>query len=122
MNVAAVNEWNEAHCLKWLKVHLTGRAQIAFQRLSPEIRNSYDEAMEALKERFEPSSRKTRYQAELLVRRKKKAETWGDLVEDLRLLANKAFPNLEDGECGRLALNAYMAQLEQPQVGKAENL
>ena len=72
--------------------------------------------MEALKERFEPSSRKTRYQAELLVRRKKKAETWGDLAEDLRLLAVKAFPDLEDGARERLTLNAYMAQLEQPQA------
>ena len=59
LNVTAVNEWNEAHCLKWLKVRLTGQAQIAFQCLSPEIRDSYDEGMEALKERFEPSSRKT---------------------------------------------------------------
>ena len=116
LNVAAVNVWNEAHCLKRLKVRLTGRAQIAFQRLSPEIRNSYDEAMEALKERFEPSSRKTRYQAELLVRYKMKAETWGDLAEDFRLLADKVFPDLEDGARERLALNAYMAQLEQPQV------
>ncbi len=33
VNVTAVNEWNEAHCLKWLNVHLTGGAQIAFQRL-----------------------------------------------------------------------------------------
>ena len=45
-----MNEWNEARCLKWLKVRLTGRAQIAFQRLPPEIRDSYDEATEALKE------------------------------------------------------------------------
>ena len=49
LNVVAVNEWNEAHCLKWLKVRLTGRAQIAFQRISPEIRDSYVEAMEALR-------------------------------------------------------------------------
>ncbi len=58
-----------------------------------EIRDSYDEAME----RFEPSSRKTRYQVELLVRCKKKAETWRNLAEDLRLLANKAFSDLKDG-------------------------
>ena len=97
LNVTAVYEWNEAHCPKWLQVHLTGQAQIAFQCLSPEIRDSYDEATEALKERFEPSSWKTRYQAELLVRRKKKAETWEDLAEDLRLLADKTFSDLEDG-------------------------
>ena len=72
-------------------------SQIAFPCLSPEIKDSYDEAMEALKERFEPSSRKTQYQVELLVWSKKKAETWEDLADDLRLLADKAFPDLEDG-------------------------
>ena len=57
--VAAVNGWNEAHYLKWLKVRFTGRAQIAFQCLSPEIRDNCDEAMDSLNERFEPGSRKT---------------------------------------------------------------
>ena len=71
LNVAAVNEWNEEHCLKCLKVHLTGRDQIVFQRLPPEIRDSYDEAIEAPKERFEPSTRTKRYQPELLASEKR---------------------------------------------------
>ena len=35
-NVALVNEWDDAAKLKWLKARLTGKAQIAFQRLSDE--------------------------------------------------------------------------------------
>jgi hypothetical protein len=49
-----------------------------------------------LGERFEPTTRKIRYQAELQARRKKKSESWVDLVDDLQLLADKAYPDLED--------------------------
>ena len=110
-NVAAVNEWDDDDKLKWLKVRLTGRAQIAFQRLPEDTRNDYDEATKALKERFEPKSRKSRYQAELQSRRKKKTESWADFAEDLRHLADKAFPEFEETARERLALNAYLAQL-----------
>ena len=78
--------------------------------------DSYDEVMEALKESFEPSSQNTQYQAELLVQHKNKAETWWGLAENLRLLADKGFSDLEDDAQERLALNAYMAKLKQPQV------
>ena len=116
-NVVSVNEWDDGQKLKWLKVRLTGRAQIAFQRLPETTRNDYDAATKALKDRFEPASRKPRYQAELQTHRKKKRESWADFAEDLRLLADKAFPEFQDGARERLALNAYVAQLDHPQVG-----
>ena len=33
-NVAAVNNWDDAIKLRWLKARLTGRAQVTMQRLS----------------------------------------------------------------------------------------
>ena len=72
--------------------------------------------MTALKERFEPASQKTRHQAKLQTRRKKKSESWADLAQDLRLLADKAYPDLADNARERLALNAYLGQLDNPQV------
>ena len=63
-NVAAVNEWNEDSCLRWMKVRLTGRAQTAFQRFPQEVATDYKRTKEALQERFEPSSRRERYQAQ----------------------------------------------------------
>ena len=112
-NVADVNGWSAAQKLKWIKVCLTGRAQKAFQRLPEASRSDYKEAKKALKARFEPESKKTRYQAEFQTRRKKKFENWADFV---RLLADKAFPELQDEARERLALNSYLSQLDQPQV------
>ena len=117
-NVAAVNGWNDDDKLKWLKVRLTGRAQTAFQRLPEATRADIKLSTKALnlKERFEPSSRKTRYQAELQTRRKKSTESWADLAEDLQLLADKAYPEMEVNARERLALNAYLSQIENPHV------
>jgi dsDNA-binding SOS-regulon protein len=111
-NVAAANGWDAENKLKWLKVRLTGRAQIAFQRLPEASRASFIEASKALGEHFEPTTRKTHYQAELQARRKKKSESWADLADDLRLLADKAYPDLEDKARETLALSAYLAQID----------
>ena len=95
-SMVAVDEWNKETQLKWLKVRLMGRAQTAFQRLPPATQANFAETIAALKERFKPASQKTRYQAELQTRRKKKTENWADLAEDLRVLADKAYPELEN--------------------------
>ena len=77
LNVAAVNEWDDANKLKWLKVRLTACAQTAFQRLPDAPKTSFDDSTKALRERFEPETQKTRYQARMQTRRKKKAEMGG---------------------------------------------
>ncbi len=115
-NVVEINDWDEANQLKWLKVRLTGRAQTAFQRLPAETKASLNSTAEALKERFEPASQKTRYQAEFQTRRKKKTENWADLAEDLLFQADKAYPDLDNKARETLALNAYLAQLDNPQI------
>ena len=115
-NVAAVNEWSAAQKLQWLRVRLTGRAQRAFQHLSASTRDSYEEATKALRERFEPKSRQSRYEAEFQIRRKKKSEGWADFAEDLKLLADKAFPELQEEGRTQLAINSYLQQLDHPQV------
>ena len=115
-NIAAVNEWNAEQKLQWLKVRLTGRAQKAFQRLLAVMQATFDAAKASLTGRFEPTSRKTRYQAEFLARRKMASEGWADLADDLQSLVDKAYPSLQDEARERLAINAYLQQLGQPQV------
>ena len=118
-NVAAVNGWGDAEKLRWLRVRTTGRAQKALLRLPTAVVNSYEATRDALRTRFEPESRQTRYQAEFQLRRKKAAESWADFGDDLRNLADKAYPDLQEEARERLSINAYLGQLPQPQLSFA---
>ena len=115
-NVAAVNGWDGAQKLQWLRVRVTGRAQKALHRLSGPAVATYEATRDALTARFEPVSRHTRYQAEFQLHRKKSAEGWADFADDLRNLADKAYPTLQEEAKERLSLNSYLAQLPQPQI------
>ena len=97
-------------------MRLTGQAQSAFQHLATDIQASLELALAALKVKFEPFSQKTRYQAELQTHRKKKAESWADLAEDLCLYSDKAYPDLDNNVRETLTLNAYLGLLDNPQV------
>ena len=55
-SAAAINGWNEAEKLLWLKAHMIGKAHVAYQHFSHETRNSYTLSKAALRERFEPTS------------------------------------------------------------------
>ena len=77
--------------------------------------SSFFDTVKALNERFEPQSRQTRYQAEFKTRRKR-AEGWVEFVNDLKMLADKGFPNLSKEAKKQLALQTYIQQLEQPQI------
>eukprot|EP00731_Ephydatia_muelleri_P009833 Em0005g419a len=113
-NVAEVNEWEDAKRVLWLKVRLTGRAQIAYQQLSDITRANYGDTKKALKERFEPASQTARYLAEFGNRRKKKTEGWADFAEDLRSLVEKAYPALQEEAKAQIALSHYLRHLDQP--------
>ena len=118
-NVADVNEWDDAKKLKFLRVRLTGRALRTLHHLPPATRDDYEATKAALKARFDPESRYTRYEAEFQARRKKPGEGWADFGEDLKSLADKAYPSLEHEARERLAINAYLQQLSPPQVAFA---
>lgn len=115
-DVAALNEWDAAEKLLWLKVRLTGRARTAFQRLSEEARETYEGAMLGLRERFEPASKRELYLAELQSRKKQSSEGWAEFAEDLRLLVDKAYPTLQDVAREHIALTHYLGQLSNSQV------
>ena len=115
--VATVNGWTEdATKLKWLQVRLTGRAATAYKRFAEATKDSYARSKAALKNRFEPDSRKEIYMVELQTRRKRKGEDWAAFGEDVRILAEKAYPGLQPEAQEALALNHYLAQLDSAQV------
>ena len=115
-NVAVVNGWSDADKLKWLRVRVTGRAQKALHLLPEASRRTYETTRAALQARFDPESRRTRYQAELQSRRRKASEGWADFADDLKALADKGYPTLQDEAREQLAINAFLQQLTQPQV------
>ena len=116
-NVAAVNKWeSEEEKLKWLRVRLMGKAQTAFMRFPEAIRNDYGESIKALQRRFNPDSKRELYVAELQTRRRHKDEDWASFGDALRVLADKAYSDLEDNARERLALNQFLAQITNPQI------
>ena len=118
-NVAAVNEWDDATKLLWLRVRLTNRAQTAYEKFPEAAKGDYQESKRALQERFEPRSKRELYQSEFQTRRKNKTEGWADYAEDLKVLVDKAFPNLQEEAREQLALNHFLGQLDNPQIAFA---
>lgn len=113
---AQVNGWDDATKLLWLRVRLTGRAQTAWKRLSTEAKSTYEGAKGALRKRFEPDSKRELYAAEFHSRKRRQTESWGDLADDLRILADRAFPELQDEAREKLSLDRYLSQIENSQI------
>ena len=116
---ALVNGLDDAAKLVWLPVRLTGKAQVAWKRLTEEARGSYDTAKEALHKRFEPDSKRQLYAAEFHSRRRRRAEQWGDFADALHCLADKAFPTLGEEAKALLALDRYLGELDDTKVAFA---
>ena len=101
--------------LKWLKVRLTGKAAATLKRLPDETLDNYG----SLKKRFEPASKKELYMAEFQARQKSKTDDWASFADELRLLAEKAYPDLQAESQEVLALYRFFTQLDNPQVNFA---
>ena len=96
-NVATVNKWATGEeKLKWLKVRLTGKAQTAFKKLPQDVKENYGECMKSLQRCFDPDSKRQLYVAELSARTRHKDEDWATFGDVLRVLADKAYPDLEE--------------------------
>ena len=102
-------------------VRLVGRAATAFKRVPEPARGSFADCIEVLRERFDPSSKRELYLAELLGRKKRRGEDWATFAEDLKTLVDKAYPELQDDTKEQLALTHYLGQLEQQQLAFSVN-
>ena len=116
-SIAIVNKWATAEeKLKWLRVRLTGKALTAFKKLPQEVKENYGECIKSLQRRFDPDSKKQLYVAELSTRTRRRDEDWATFGDALRILADKAYRDLEEKARERLALNQFLAQIENAQV------
>ena len=110
---AAVNKWDsDEEKLKWIRVRLTGKAHTAYRRLAQDARTKYGECKDALRRRFHPDSSRDLHMAELQVRKRQNDEDWASFGDALRVLADKAYPDLEEKARERLALNQFLSQIE----------
>ena len=66
---------------------------------------------------FKLESKKELYMAEMQTRTKKRKEDWAGFGEELKLLADKTYPDLQEEARERLALNQYLARLDDPRLG-----
>ena len=102
----------------WLEV-LVGKARKAWNRLPEDSKGNYNLAKEALRKRFEPDSCADLYAAEFQTRRKRQDETWGDLADNLRTLAERAFPELDERAKEKLSVYRFLSLLHRSDVALA---
>ena len=96
---------------------MTGKAQNTCRGLTQEAKAQYATAKFALHKRFKPDSRRELYAVEFQTRRRQQGESWTELANNLWLLANKAFPNLEEPAKEQLSLDRYLSFLDRSGQG-----
>ena len=112
-----MNKWaSDDEKLKWLNVRLTGKVRTALRKLPANVREKYGECLKALKQRFDPDSKKELYVVELHTHARRREEDWASYGDALRVLADKAYFDLEEKARERLALTQFLAHIEKPQV------
>ena len=116
---ALVNGWDEPTKLLWLPVRLTGKAQTAWRRLAPEAKQDFQAAKDALQKRFEPESKRQLYVVEFQTRKRRPDEQWSDFGDELHILADKAFPAIDEKAKDLLSLERYLSELDNPKVAFA---
>ena len=87
-----VNGWSETQKGLYLAVSLTGQAQAILGDLPAEKRQNFAELVNALEERFAPSSQTELYRVQFKERRQRASETLPELGQSVRRLSNLAYP------------------------------
>ena len=77
--VAAINKWDNAVKLLWLRVRLVGGAQTVYGRLPVEAKASYAKLKKALKGRFKPEALKERIWLNFRLEKKDKNRRLGQI-------------------------------------------
>ncbi|XP_071176265.1 uncharacterized protein [Mytilus edulis] len=87
-----VNEWSEHQKGLYLAVSLIGKAQAVLGDLPKEKRQIFSDLVNALEERFAPSSQTELHQVQFKECRQKASDTLPGLGQSVRRLSNLAYP------------------------------
>ena len=89
---------------------------MAYGLLPAEAKESYAGLRKALKGCFEPEALRERHLAQFQTRKKAKTEGWAEFADAVKLLCDKAYPDLEEKARECLALNHYLSQIDNPKL------
>ncbi|KAL5509263.1 hypothetical protein EMCRGX_G004601 [Ephydatia muelleri] len=87
--------------------------------MAPEAKQDFQAAKDALQKRFEPESKRQLYVVEFQTRKRRPDEQWSDFGDELRILADKAFPAIDEKAKDLLSLERYLSELDNPKVAFA---
>ena len=108
---AQINKWSETEKGLYLAVSLRGQAQGVLGNLPLEHRQNFKELVKSLEERFAPSNQTELYRTQLRERRQRAIETLPELGQDIRRLANLAYPTAPNDVRETLAKEQFIDAL-----------
>ena len=106
-NCADLGRWSETDKALTLSACLKGQARAFYLGLSPQDRCSYYRLVQKFSERFGSVRQQSRYLTKFETRKRGPAETIASLGDDLRLLAQRAYPDLGTDAQESLALHQF---------------
>lgn len=106
-NCADLGRWSETDKALTLSACLKGQARAFYLGLSPLDRTSYYRLVQKFSERFGSVRQQSRYLTKFETRKRKLGETIASLGDDLRLLAQRAYPDLGLDAQESLALHQF---------------
>ena len=106
-NCADLGHWSETHKQLTLPACLKGQARAFYLGLSLEDQSPYHRLVQKLSERFGSVRQQSRYLTKFETSESGSAETIASLVNDLRLLAQRAYPDLGTDAQESFALHLF---------------
>lgn len=106
-NCADLGRWSEVDKALTLSACLKGQARAFYLGLSPLDRSSYYRLVQKFSERFGSVRQQSRYLTKFETRKRKPGEEIASLGDDLRLLAQRAYPELGTDAQESLALHQF---------------
>lgn len=106
-NCADLGRWSEMDKALTLSACLKGQARAFYLGLSPLDRSSYYRLVQKFSERFGSVRQQSRYLTKFETRKRKPGETIASLGDELRLLAQRAYPDLGTDAQESLALHQF---------------
>jgi hypothetical protein len=98
-NCSQLNGWSGRMKIQIFKTKLVSNAASVLHRLPDDVQNDMTLLIDALKNRYQPKAKTELYQMQFSERKQKKNESLSDLCENIKRLADKAYPMMNDPRC-----------------------